>query len=232
MFICVFLSLCGSQALSTFQAESPNELGAHPLILLSLPPQQTDISFQMGARVNQTNAGLQQVLHPPSHLVSRKSPVLSPPRLQTVKGVQQMDAVGGPVLAAGSQMGFMDEMAADLLDSLRALRRMAHRGGDTELGARPPHPHFHPTSPAAGRVPALPVIPAPSAESRVAPARGGGTAGWSVAGAARVRIRLHLCWQRPGARGLSDERGLCLRSPCPLPSPLLLTELGSFPPLS
>lgn len=92
--------------------------------------------------------------------------------------------------------------------------RIEHRGGDTELGTHPPYLVSHP-HPSGAKAPASPAIPSPSAESVVAPARGGGTADWSVAGAARVRIRLHLCWQRPGAQGLGDERGLCLHSPCP-----------------
>lgn len=94
------------------------------------------------------------------------------------------------------------------------MRRIEHRGGDTELGTHPPYPVSHP-HPSGAKAPASPAIPSPSAESVVAPARGGGTADWSVAGAVRVRIRLHLCWQRPGAQGLGDERGLCLHSPCP-----------------
>lgn len=47
---------------------------------------------------------------------------------------------GGLALAAGCQMGFMDEMALQLLDSLRAVRRISHGGGDTEPDPSPTPP--------------------------------------------------------------------------------------------
>lgn len=78
----------------------------------------------------------------------------------------------------------------------------------------------------------VPTIPARQQKGRVAPAWGGGTAGWSVAGGARVRIRRHLCWQRPGAPGPSNERGLCLRSPCPPHFTLFNRVWTLFPPPS
>lgn len=95
-------------------------------------------------------------------------------------------------------------------------------------GARPPADTAPCARSMAPRGLRVPTIPARQQKGRVAPAWGGGTADWSVAGGARVRIRPHLCWQRTGAPGPSNERGLCLRASLSLLTSLYLTEFGRF----